>query len=98
MNSNLDILNFENRKDLKKLKFIETLSFMNSWYDLFYEYEGENELKMLRSCYIFHALNTVLRQNEVILANDKLGKIMSLIINRQGRKRRGLSDKKDDRS
>lgn len=76
MNSNLDILNSENRKDLKKLKYIETLSFMNSWYDLFYEYEGEHELKMLRSWYIFHALNTVLRQNEVIFANDQLGSIL----------------------
>lgn len=37
------------RKDLKRSKCIENLAFMNSFHDLYYEYGGENELKMLRS-------------------------------------------------
>lgn len=62
------------RKDLKRSKCIENLAFMNSFHDLYYEYSSENELKSLRSCYIFHSINTVLRQNELMFANDLKGK------------------------
>ena len=68
---------------MKKLKYIEALSFITSWHDLSYEYTGENELKMLRANYIFHALNTVLRQNELILANDLKGKIFHNFLDKE---------------
>lgn len=80
MSVELDRENTENWKELKKTRYIDTLAFMNSWHDLQYEYGGENELKMLRSCYIFHALNTVLRQNETILANDQIGKFSYILL------------------
>jgi hypothetical protein len=63
----------DDRKELKKSKYVENLAFMNSFHDLHYEYTADRELQMLRSCYIFHALNTILRQNELILANDLKG-------------------------
>jgi len=52
---------------------------MNSWHDMNYEYTGENELKMLRSNYIFHCLNTILRQNQQILDNDLKGNFYLII-------------------
>lgn len=70
----------ETWKDLKKEKYIDTLAFMNSWHDLCYEYHGENELKMVRATYIFHALNTVLRQNDLMLKNDQKGKLETVIV------------------